>query len=141
MYKILLTTHGNMCTGMLDTIKLIIPSVENVTVIPFYTEEADSEPEKELDAWLAGIEEDDVALIATDILWGSVNQKVHLKTYGRSNIHVVTGVNLPLMLELIALDEDSFRENENVVSETVKESKDYIVYMQEYQIESSDMDE
>ena len=35
MYKILLTTHGNMCTGMLDTIKLIIPSIENVTVIPF----------------------------------------------------------------------------------------------------------
>lgn len=141
MYKILLTTHGNMCTGMLDTIKLIIPSVENVTVIPFYTEEPGSEPEKELDAWLAGIGEEDVALVATDILWGSVNQKIHLKASGRSNIHVVTGVNLPLMLELIALDEDSFRENENVVSDTVTESRDYIVYMREYKIESNDMDE
>lgn len=141
MYKILLTTHGNLCTGMLDTIKLIIPSIDNVTVIPFYTEEAESEPEKELDAWLAGIREDDVALVATDILWGSVNQKIYLKAGSAENIHIVTGINLPLMLELIALDEGSFRENPNVVSETVRESKDYIVYMKEYQIESSDMDE
>lgn len=141
MYKILLTTHGNMCTGMLDTIKLIIPSIENVTVIPFYTEEPGSEPEKELDTWLAGLREEDVAVIATDILWGSVNQKIHLKTYGKNNIHVVTGVNLPLMLELIALDEDSIRKDANAISETVKECRDYIVYMQEYQIESSDMDE
>lgn len=139
MFKILLTTHGDLCRGMLETAKIFTENVENITAIPFYTQEDGYNAESEFQKYIQEICVDDVVIILTDILWGSVNQKVYLKLNEAKNIHIVTGLNLPLLLEIITLNPEDI--TQELISEKVNSCRDSIIYMREYVIKNNDDDE
>ncbi len=104
MFKIALASHGSLCRGMLETAKLFTQDVSFIQIFPFYEENPESDAEAQLDAWIEDIHEEDVVVMLTDILWGSVNQKIMLKLQNRTNVHIVTGLNLPLLLEMITME-------------------------------------
>lgn len=139
MYKILLTTHGDLCSGMLETGKIFSDDLSFVKAIPFYTANDNYDAEKDLQDYIANLKEEDVLIILTDILWGSVNQKVYLKVNDAKNIHVVTGLNLPLFLEFLTANPNDI--NAEFVSEKVEKCRESLLYMREYEIESNDEDE
>ena len=139
MIKILLVSHGDLCVGIKETAKLFANDTSNIEAIPFYSQNYDKDPEVELDHYLASISDDDKVIIISDILWGSVNQKLLVKCPSKDNVHVVTGLNLPLLLELMTLTDESISQQE--VSRRVKECKDSIIYMREYDIVHNDGDE
>ena len=139
MYKILLTTHGKLCCGMLETLKFFSEKTEHISVIPFYTHEEDFDEQKALDDYISQIREDDIVVIITDICWGSVNQTVYTKVNDMKNVHLISGMNLPLMLELITMNEDEI--NEQTITRKVNDCQGSIVYMRNYKIEFNDEDE
>ena len=104
MFKIALASHGSLCRGMRETAKLFTQDVSFIQIFPFYEENPESDVEAQLDAWIEDIHEEDVVVMLTDILWGSVNQKIMLKLQNRTNVHIVTGLNLPLLLEMITME-------------------------------------
>ena len=104
MFKIALASHGSLCRGMRETARLFTQDVSFIQIFPFYEENPESDAEAQLDAWIQDIHEEDVVVMLTDILWGSVNQKIMLKLQNRTNVHIVTGLNLPLLLEMITME-------------------------------------
>lgn len=135
MYKILITTHGRMCMGLKDTISLFSADVEAITTIPFYTEEEDGEAA--LQAYMESVENEDVVVVFTDIAGGSVNQKV--LPYINEHIHVITGVNLAIVLEFLCMPKEMItREN---IHKKMEEMKASMVYMNEFSIAFDEEDE
>lgn len=62
---------------------------------------SDTPLEKQIDDYFASVGKEDQVLVVTDAFFGSVNQKLLMKR--RENSMVVTGANLPLLLELTVL--------------------------------------
>lgn len=139
MFKIALASHGSLCRGMLETAKLFTQDVSFIQIFPFYEENSELDAEMQLDAWIAKIQEEDVVIVLTDILWGSVNQKMMLKLQNRENVHVVTGLNLPLLLEMITLDPQSV--TPQLICEKARSCRDSIAAMRDVTVEFQDGDE
>ena len=139
MFKILLTTHGELCEGMLKTAKIFTEDVSHIKAIPFYGEDDTYDPNAELEQFISELQAEDVVIVLTDILWGSVNQKIFLNLNNKENVHIITGLNLPLLLEMITLDAEQV--SQAVISEKVKSCKESMVYMREYTIVDNDEDE
>ncbi len=139
MYKILLTSHGNLCVGMLETIRFFSENANQITAIPFYIGDQVFDEQKALDDYINQIRKEDVVVVLTDICWGSVNQKLYAKVNEMANVHLITGMNLPLVLELITMDEDDI--NPQSILKKVEDCQGSIVYMNNYRIEFNAEDE
>ncbi len=55
------------------------------------------------------------------------------------NVHIVTGLNLPLLLEMITMEPQSV--TPELISEKVKSCRDSIAFMREVTVEFQDGDE
>lgn len=139
MFKVLLITHGKLCLGMLDTIKIFTSHIEHITAIPFYIEEEGWDADAALHEYIEAIQEEDIVLVFTDILWGSINQKMMVQLGKKLNVHIVTGMNLPVILELISCNPDEI--DHSMIALRTKGCQESIVYMKEYQFEFQDEDE
>ena len=139
MLKILLASHGNLCLGMLETLRLFTQDTRHIQAIPFYTEEPGRNPQAELDDFIRSLQETDIAIVLTDILWGSVNQQLMMKLNDKPQVHLITGLNLPLLLELITMNPKTI--NQETIAEKVNACRESIDYMRQYTIENLDGDE
>ena len=83
MRRFLVATHGTFATGIMDSVSLISGRHENVECYC---------------AFLNGPQDEVVAV--TDILGGSVCSAL-LRQLSRPNLHVLAGLNLPLLLALL----------------------------------------
>ncbi len=90
--------------GILSSLEIIVGSTENISTIQAYLGE-DKSIEKELDRILGGGGEQVEWVVFTDLLGGSITNQVVRKMPGTS-IHVVAGVNLPLLLDVVLGDPD-----------------------------------
>lgn len=110
--RILLASHGTLAQGIYSALKIIVGNVENIDYLNAYVEGVDFK--KDCEEYFEQ-HKDEQLLVCTDLFGGSVNQAIMQKLKEGSFI-LVTGMNLPLLLELsIAanvgdLDEDKVRE-------------------------------
>lgn len=139
MFKILLASHGTLCCGMLDTIKIFTAETNHIQAIPFYTQEEGYDAEAALDQYMAAVLPSDQVVIFTDILWGSVNQKLLNLVQGKQNIHLITGLNLPIILEIITINPEEI--TPQLIQEKVTSCQESIVYMNNYTIDFAAEDE
>jgi len=129
--KILLVSHGMMASGTKDTLGLFT-NTECVTAISAYSGTCEH-PDKELKHFFdeAGNER---VIAFSDILYGSVNQ--YLFAYkDRPNTYIFCGMNLPMLLQATALNDDSTPEEIEAVA---AEGKNGIISMQTYQMPAMD---
>ncbi|WP_286680482.1 PTS sugar transporter subunit IIA [Tepidanaerobacter sp. EBM-49] len=104
MKKILIAAHGKFAEGIRSSAEIILGKQENLYTINAYLDE--TPVKQQLDEFFKGADlEKDTLLVITDVFGGSVNQAI-ISNYQKDNIKVITGVNLPLLLELIMLDEE-----------------------------------
>lgn len=135
MYKIMIATHGRMCEGLLDTIKLLTDDTGMIQAIPFYVEGINGD--KLLEDSMAAVMAEDTVVIFTDIPGGSVNQK--LLKYAAEHVHIITGVNLPILYAMVlARGEDV---NSAFIREKIEESRSMLLYVNELTIEANTGDE
>lgn len=101
MRKLVIATHGKLAAGFKTTLEMLGSAAETLVSYGFYCDEDgvdDTLPAR----CFAELAPGDQLIVCTDIGFGSVNQ-AFLKEAVRhpdADVLIVTGVNLPLLLEL-----------------------------------------
>lgn len=134
MKKILIVTHAKFASGIKSTIELLSGSKDNITTIDAFID--DTNIMQEISGFINSVATDDQAFIFTDIKYGSVNQTVtNLLAPFPDNIFVITGFNLPVLLELCLTDE--VYTNERVI-EIVNQAREEMLVMNFMENNNSD---
>lgn len=103
MKQILIATHGKMASGIRYTAELIVGKMAEITTIDAYVTPEDN-VEKKLEEYFAQHENDRI-FVFTDLMGGSVNQKL-LGYSQKENVTLITGTNLPVLMQVMMADED-----------------------------------
>jgi mannose/fructose-specific phosphotransferase system component IIA len=123
--KFLIATHGALAKGAKSALDIIAGEMDNVLLIQAYLD--DSRPvEDELEDVLATITDTDELIIFTDLLGGSVNN-IMLRNAMRENVHIVSGFNLPLVIEIVLSDADA--PAIEVIEDAINNAKGQMVYV------------
>jgi mannose/fructose-specific phosphotransferase system component IIA len=103
LLKILLVSHGRFAEGIKDAAEIIMGKQENLSFINAYT--SDVPFEEQLGTYMSSVDLSvDKLIVVADLFGGSVNQKTMLKV-DLDQVILVTGLCLPLLLELLMLSE------------------------------------
>lgn len=105
MKKIVVASHGSMAEGMKNTIELFAGHNDNVSYISAYTKKNDDLNET-IDKLFGTFTDDDKVIIFTDLMGGSVNQRLTVKAQNNKNVFIIYGFNLPVVIEAILSKED-----------------------------------
>lgn len=122
MRKILIATHATYAQGIKTAAELILGPQPAITTICAYTEGVLLE--KELEKYFTACMPEDEVIVLTDIYGGSVNQAC-MKYMEKPGVHLLTGVNLALLLQIITMGEGEEFE------EAVEEAREQISYVNE----------
>lgn len=99
MKRFVVASHARLAIGFQSTIELFAGSEHDITYVSAYVDGVDLE--LEVDKFISGVSDDDQAVIFTDMFGGSVNQKFVIAAQNKTNIFVVAGMNLPVILEIM----------------------------------------
>lgn len=113
MINYIIATHGSMASGVKNTLGILIGEKKNLFFIDAYRE--DKPLEEQIKSLIDSIPESDLIVFFTDLTGGSVNQTV-IRYLKDTRIHVISGFNLALILELM------LTANENKLDESIKSS-------------------
>ncbi len=103
MKQILIATHGKMASGIRYTAEMIGGASDAITTIDAYVH-AEDDVEKQFEEYFESHKEDRI-IVVSDLMGGSVNQK--LMGYVKPDkISLITGMNLPLVVQLLFADEN-----------------------------------
>ena len=103
MKQILIATHGKMAYGIRYTAELIVGKMAEITTIDAYVTPEDN-VEKKFEEYFAQHENDRI-FVFTDLMGGSVNQKL-LGYSQKENVTLITGTNLPVLMQVMMADDD-----------------------------------
>ena len=103
MKQILIATHGKMASGIRYTAELIVGKMDEITTIDAYVSPEDN-VEKKFEEYFAQHENDRI-FVFTDLMGGSVNQKL-LGYSQKENVTLITGTNLPVLMQVMMADDD-----------------------------------
>ena len=124
MFKFVMATHGNFAKGIKESIRLIAGEFDNLQALSCYTEE-NFNLNSEIEAILKY--QDGDIIVITDVFGGSVNNAFMEKTVKNKNLHVISGLNLPLMLELLG-EQEEYTKGEDLIRESIKNTSDAVHY-------------
>lgn len=93
--KILVIGHGRFAEGIKSVANIIVGDLSEVTFMNTYVDDIDFHIE--LDNYFS---ENKNVLALTDLFGGSVNQAI-IQYITKVNIDVITGINIPLILEIL----------------------------------------
>ncbi|WP_338232352.1 PTS sugar transporter subunit IIA [Companilactobacillus muriivasis] len=134
MNKILIASHGHLASGIQSSLKILTGLESKVSVIDAYVDEHNYVVDiRKFIEELKG----ETGIIFTDLVGGSVNQKVILEAEGHPNVLIVSGVNLPVVLSVLL---DVRPITRDVLNEIVKSSQVEIVDLKDDQDDISDED-
>ncbi|MBS1660384.1 MAG: hypothetical protein JST68_04965 [Bacteroidetes bacterium] len=140
--KFLIVSHGGLARGMKSSVELIAGEVGGLVVLGAYEEENKS-IEEELERlfgeggderFVGGASGDEGSVgrgmvewvVFTDLLGGSVTNQV-LRAGKDRPVHVVAGVNLPLVVEVVLSDPGT--PIEEILEEAVSRAREQLVYV------------
>ena len=105
MRKFLIAAHGSFSSGIKSSLDIIIGKMENVFIIDAYVN-GNKSIEDELNAVLGNVQADDELIVFSDLMGGSITNQI--LRYGlRENVHVISGMNLPLLIDIMLADADT----------------------------------
>ena len=94
MKDILIASHGHMASGIQSSIEVLTGMGDSIKVIDAYVDQTDYVPK--INEFIK--EAKRPAVIFTDLLGGSVNQKVTLAAAKEKDIFIVTQTNLAVIM-------------------------------------------
>lgn len=126
MRQVLIAAHGNMASSLKKSINMIYGKVENLTCMDLYAEDGDNtDYDKQIQQYFDANSNSSEIVICTDIQGGSVSQKF-LPYCNRPGVHMITGVNLPVILEMITDEDTITRERMEEIVNTGRQQLDYV---------------
>lgn len=103
MVGFILTGHGQFAPGLASAIAMVAGDQPAFTVVPFEGDQAASYGEDLRAAITAMSEECDGVLVFTDLLGGTPFNQSMMIAQDVDNVEVLTGTNLPMVIELLFL--------------------------------------
>lgn len=103
MFKVFLASHAHLASGMLSSVALFTHTDGKLTTYDAYVDGVEDGLRQAIEEFLDSLEEGEDALLLSDLFGGSVNN-VMAEYAVRPHTRLVAGVNLPLLVELMALD-------------------------------------
>lgn len=100
MKKFAIASHEKMALGIQSTLELFVGKDLDITYMAAYVEGL-PDIDVQIATFFDNIHEEDQVVIFTDMFGGSVNQKITLAAKDRTNVFIVAGFNLPVMIEII----------------------------------------
>ena len=123
--KFLIATHGTFAAGVKSSLDIIIGDMEHIFLIQAYVEETVS-VEAQINEVMAQVGDTDELIVFTDILGGSITNQV-LQHALKSNVYVVSGFNLPLLIEVLMADAET--PAEEVITAALENAKEQMTYV------------
>jgi mannose/fructose-specific phosphotransferase system component IIA len=129
MNHIIVLTHGDFCEGIAQSCRFILGDVADIHTISIRMDSSIESVIEMLEAKVFGFGDAPV-IVATDIPGGSTSQAALSILPGHSNMYLVTGLNLGLLLELALMDiGDDLESNLNTIREAVKEVREQLMLL------------
>ncbi|MEK4947844.1 PTS sugar transporter subunit IIA [Carnobacterium sp. FSL W8-0810] len=106
MIGIIIATHGKMSNGIVSAADLIIGSTDNIKTLNLFQEDDVQELNKKFLKEIKAIDQNEGVIIFVDLAGASLyNQAVlavnSLTDEQQKKIHVIAGVNLPMVIDAI----------------------------------------
>ena len=136
MVRYIFASHYRMADGLKETVEFLTSVKENLYTISAYVTE-DYNIEEEIKKIFDGFQKDDKVVVMTDVLSGSVNQK--FIQYMGENVFLITGINVPLAMELVLRPEECI--NKEQLSQSIEMAKETIQFVNEINANIDDDDE
>lgn len=122
MNRFIIATHSTLAEGFWNALKFFNQDIDNVEFLNCYVET--NEVEKELRERLEQYPGDNL-IVLTDIAGGSVNQTAS-KLMKEYSFHLITGINLGLLLELVFTGDEL---NDEMIAASVSQAQSQMIYM------------
>ncbi|WP_065107446.1 mannose/fructose/sorbose PTS transporter subunit IIA [Streptobacillus moniliformis] len=106
MIGIIIASHGNLASGILETSKMILGDVENLAAVGIYPNEGPEDLKNKIVEAAKSFDNQNEVLVLVDIWSGSPFNQANALMAEYPNWAIVTGVNLPLLAEAIDVRDD-----------------------------------
>ncbi|GHH98622.1 PTS galactosamine/N-acetylgalactosamine transporter subunit IIA [Neobacillus kokaensis] len=121
MIGLILTGHANFASGLTSSLKLIAGEAENYVSIDFLEGMSQENLTEELNHAINQLTGCQSFIILTDIPGGTPYKAAVLLSLNNENIRVISGTNLPLLLQL-SLSRLEGTNTEDLVENSIKEA-------------------
>lgn len=125
MRKFLIAAHGTLSSGFKSSLEIILGETGNVFVIDAYAN-GNKSIEEDLRAVLNQIGNEDELIVFTDLTGGSITNQV-VRFALQDNVHIVSGINLGLVIDII-LSPESISPHD-VIQVAIKNAREQMVYV------------
>jgi fructoselysine and glucoselysine-specific PTS system IIA component len=136
MRKFLIAAHGSFSSGIKSSLDIIIGKVENVFVIDAYVDDNKS-IEEAINAVLTNVSSEDELIVFSDLMGGSITNQI-LRYALKENVHIVSGMNLPLLIDIILADADI--PIAAIIENGISAAREQVVYVNKLIIKENDHD-
>lgn len=122
MVKLFFCCHGKMASGMKTSLDILVGDTKKLLVFDAYVNE--EKVAEHVDAFYSTCREEDEKILISDIYGGSVNQILY-QYAARDHTMLITGINLPLLLEIVVAANNEHLTKENL-KQFIEQAKDSI---------------
>lgn len=107
MIKIVMTSHGGMAQGMMQSVKMLMGEQDNLDFVTFGEEMGADELDELIGEKITDTSLDNQYLILCDIKGGTPFNVVSRYSFKNDNVVVIYGMNLPVLVEAIVRSQNS----------------------------------
>lgn len=142
MIHFIIASHHNMAQGVKETINFLTADAYSIGSICAYVDEK-VELAQQIENYLEAVKDQDTVFVFTDMIGGSVTQQFY--PYLSERFHVITGINLPLVLSLVLqMNQIQGEEGAHVkelIKSTIEDAKNQIIYLNTMNFNQDEEDE
>ena len=122
--KVIVVSHGSYARGLVDTVQMIAGKQEDLEAFGLESEESLDTLKEKIRQSIEQASQEEEILILTDIFYGSPFNTV-ISLMPEYDLYHVTGINLPLMMEVI-MGRISGKHAEEICKELLKAAPDTV---------------
>jgi len=106
MIGVVVVTHGQLATELLNAAETIVGDLPRFAAVSIGWHDDTEDARTEIEQAIARVEEGAGVLILTDMFGGTASN-LAMSFLSREKVEVITGVNLPMLIKLANLPEQS----------------------------------
>lgn len=123
MRHYILASHGHFAQGIYESVQIILGKQDNVHIICGYVD-GNTDVKELIDEVMRQIPAEDAIIACSDLLGGSVNNEL-MKYIQRERFYLMTGMNLPLLMNLFLYQQE---DPEELIQRVLGEVQGSITY-------------
>lgn len=125
MIGYIISGHGNIASGMLSAINLILGPQDDITIVDFPSGDTATELELHAKQAIASLSHCEHIIVFTDLLSGSPFNVFSMKAILHQHMDVIYGMNLGMMIESI-MKRNMEGTLEDIISSAIETGKNQI---------------